>query len=72
MRGSGRLTLNFWRIPNYLSPRTQADLTEGWRTYSVDMFVESTRQVSALPTVGITGEGLVQTLSLRLVQPARH
>jgi len=68
-RGKGRLTLNFWRIPNYLSPRWTGEVTGDWATYSVDFFVESSKQLSALPVVSLAGEGHIDRMSLKLVDP---
>ena len=66
-RGKGRFGLCFWDIPNYLTPRRRAELTEQWQSYRLDIFVEATRQQTALPIIEITGEVFVDRMSLRRI-----
>jgi len=70
-RGKGTLGMSFWRIPGPLSPRlTNVDLTDPWKTYTLDLFVESVQQFGALPTVSVTGEMWVDRMSLKITNPA--
>lgn len=67
-RGKGNLSMNFWAIPNYLSPVVQYELSDEWKTYTLDFFVESELQVRAVPTAGITGEATVAGMGMKVVE----
>ncbi|MHB9023324.1 MAG: acetylxylan esterase [Armatimonadota bacterium] len=66
-RGSGNFGLNFWDMPNFLSPRGQWEITGEWKNYTLDLFVESEKQCRALPTVNITGDIFVDRMSLQQI-----
>jgi hypothetical protein len=71
-RGKGLLGMCFWAIPPHLTPRLDhAELTDEWKTYALDFFVESQLQCDALPTVSVTGEMWVDRMSLKLTEAAR-
>lgn len=67
-RGKASCSLNFWQIPNYLTPVVQFQLSEEWKTYTLDLFVESDLQVRAAPTLGITGEAWLDKMEMKVVE----
>ncbi|MHB9024162.1 MAG: alpha/beta hydrolase family protein [Armatimonadota bacterium] len=71
-RGKGILELCFVGIYLCASPRMpRTELTDDWKTYSVDFFVETDAQRDGLPTVQLsTGEFWLDRVSLKEVDPA--
>ncbi len=67
-KGKANLSINFWGIPNYLTPVVQFQLSEEWQTYTLDLFVESDLQARATPTLGITGEAWVDKMEMKVVE----
>ncbi|MBI4026947.1 MAG: acetylxylan esterase [Verrucomicrobia bacterium] len=71
-RGKGTLGMCFWHIPPHLTSRLDnAELTDAWKTYTLDFFVESQPQLHPLPTVSVTGEMWVDRMSLKLAEAAK-
>jgi hypothetical protein len=64
-RGQGRLDLHFWN----LTPRQDnLKLTDEWKTYTLDFFVESRKQLNALPGFSVHGEMWLDRMSLKLAE----
>jgi hypothetical protein len=67
-RGKAHGSINFWAIPNYLTPVVQFELSDDWKTYALDLFVETDLQARATPTLGITGEAWVDRMEMKVVE----
>jgi hypothetical protein len=64
-RGKGRLDLQFLD----LTPRQDnLELTDEWKTYTLDFFVESRKQLNALPSFTVHGEMWLDRMSLKLAE----
>ena len=66
-RGTGTFYLIYSGAPGHLLPRTQAELTPEWKTYTMDFFVESDVQLSAVPALQAIGDAWVSHASLKVV-----
>ena len=55
--GKGKIGLTFWQIPNMRAPILHEELTDDWKTYSLDFFVESKAQTLGLPVVTVDKGG---------------
>ena len=69
VKGKGKMGMCFWNIPQHLTPRLDnVELTDEWKTYTLDFFVESQQQVRPTATLSVTGEMLVDHMSLKIAE----
>ncbi len=66
-RGKGKLGMCFWNIPHHLTPRLDnVELSDEWKKYSLDFFVESQQQVQPTAVVSVTGEMWIDSMSMKI------
>ena len=65
-RGQASLSLNFWAIPWGLTPVRHWDLTDEWKTYSLDFFIDTDAEAPAVPVVGVTGEAWLDRMEMKV------
>jgi hypothetical protein len=66
-RGQASMSLNFWGTQNNATPVVIYDLTDQWKTYTLDFFLDSSLQSPAAPVIGITGEAWLDRMSMKIV-----
>ncbi len=66
-KGKASLSINFWGTRNNVTPVVIYDLSDEWKTYTIDWLIDSPLQTGASPVAGITGEAWLDRMEMQVV-----